>query len=105
MVLVALTGRAGRLEGAERRIRARNRLRCRPMVAAVIAVCPPDRGRCVDAVVGFELRPGQIRPPIEPRCGVVVGDDPLLVVKELCRAEVAPDAIADEDRELPDPTA
>ena len=65
LVLIALAGGAGPLEGTERRVRPRNLLRRRPVVAAVITECAPDRGRGVSAEMRFELRPGQIRPAVK----------------------------------------
>src|SRR5712691_1823204 len=53
----------------------------------------------------LELRPGQVRPAVMRRRGVVVGDDPLLVVEELRLAQVAANAVLDDNRDLPDEAA
>ena len=64
-----------------------------------------DRRTRVDAGGGVEPRPGQIRPPVERRGRVVVGDDPLLVVEVLDVREVAAESARDDGRRLPDHAA
>src|SRR5215207_9058170 len=101
LVLVALTGRAAVLEGAQRGVRPGDLLRIRPGEAAVVAVGFEDRRGDVLARGRLELAPRQVCAAVERRGLVVVGDDPLLVVEQLRLAEVAADAVVDDDRLQP----
>src|SRR4029453_19570655 len=65
LVLVASTGWPGLLEGAERRIRARDLVRRRPGEAAVIRVRLEDRRGEVVAPCRYEFCPGQVRVPVK----------------------------------------
>jgi hypothetical protein len=60
-----------------------------------------DCRRLVVAVVRDELAPRHVGPAVVRRRGVVVRDDPFLVVEQLRLAEVAADAVVDHDRLQP----
>ena len=94
--LVALTPLAFRLEGAEVSVRARDLLRLRPVLAAVVAVALHDRRLDVLAEVRDERSPRHVRAPVVRRVPVVIGRDPFLVVEDLERVGVAALAEADD---------